>query len=88
VCLAAVADAEALFMDINSFLRFDGDRSLLQGAETSLSFNFRFCNDKGLLLYAEGSRDESNYDFFALGVNSGSIYLEWKTAKSLIEVLI
>ena len=68
-------------MDINSYLRYDGSRNLLEGAENVLNFKFRFCNDHGVLIYQGG--DDA---FFALGIHSEKIYLEWKTPEKLIEV--
>ena len=50
----------------------------------TLYCRFRFCNDRGILIYQDGSIGGTG--FFALGVNSGKIYLEWKTNSKLIEV--
>ena len=69
------------FLDVNSYLLFSGERHILNGAERSLGFGFRFCNDKGMLLYQNGGGG-----FFAVGVNAGRIYLEWKNTNGIIEV--
>ena len=77
-----------IFLDINSFLRFGSNRNLTQGLENSLSFRFRFCNDRGMLLYQDAKRENGDHNFFALGVNSGRIYMEWKMSNRLIEVSV
>ena len=53
----------------------------LAGAEYILTVRFSFCNERGILLYLDGLEG-----FFALGINNGRIYLEWKTNHELIEV--
>ena len=68
------------YFDVNAYVRFAPGRYILSGAASSLSFRFRYCNDHGLLIYQDG---DSGY--FAVGVHSSMIYLEWKTSINIIE---
>ena len=76
-----ITRAAEVHLDVNSYLRYSGSTSPLQGAENLLRFKFRFCSNHGMLLY-----QEDGDKFFALGVNAGKVYLEWKTSDRLIEV--
>ena len=79
--LVSVGAAE-IFLDVNSYLQYSSSRGILHGAEDSITFRFRFCNDKGMLIYQNGGAG-----FFALGVNSGKIYIEWSTSDTTVEVI-
>ena len=78
-----MAVSAELYFDYNSYLRYGAGRYVLTGAETRLSFRFRYCSVAGgLLIYQDGLNG-----YFSLGVNSRNIYLEWKTSNNLIEVI-
>ncbi|KAJ8039429.1 hypothetical protein HOLleu_17146 [Holothuria leucospilota] len=82
------------YVDINSYIKFSAVTNstghFLRGAEGVLEFQFRFCSDHGMLIYQSGgSSSEEQGLFFALGVNSGRIYAEWRVVPgALIEVFI
>ena len=65
----------------NSYLTYNVGRNVLAGLENSLTVTFTYCNNKGILLYKDDS-----VGFFALGVHSRRIYLEWKTTSEVVEV--
>ncbi len=70
-----------IYFDINSYITYNAGRNVLIGAENSLTLAFRFCNDQGMLIY-----QDADDGFFAAGINSGRVFLEWKTSQDLIEV--
>ena len=80
------------FIDIDAYIKYndliDTSTNQLRGAESVLEFQFRYCNDYGMLLYQDGgSSPEQQTLFFALGVSARKLYLEWKvTTDSLVEV--
>lgn len=79
--LAGAIPGEAYYVDVDTYIRFPASSASLTGADNLLGFQFRFCNDRGMLIYQEGGDN-----FFALGVNSGKIYIEWKTSNKVVEV--
>ncbi len=60
---------------------YSAERNVLAGLENRVTVNFTLCNDRGILLY----KDDPD-GFFALGVHSARIYLEWKTTSEIVEV--
>ena len=67
----------------NAYLTYNVGRNVLAGLENSLTVTFTYCNNKGILLYKDDS-----VGFFALGVHSRRIYLEWKTTSEVVEVYL
>ena len=65
----------------NSYMTYNPGRNILAGLESSFTVTFTYCNNKGILLYKDDS-----VGFFALGVHTGRIYLEWKTNSEIVEV--
>ncbi len=80
------------YVDIDSYIRYnsvaDPSTNQLNGAESVLEFSFKYCNDYGMLIYQDGGASPAKQGlYFAVGVNSRKIYLEWRvTAGSLVEV--
>ena len=70
---------QAVFLDLHSYLRYP--TGTLVGGENSLTVQFRFCSDHGMLLYQNGGDR-----FFAMGIHSSRLYLEWKMSNTVIEV--
>ncbi|XP_078584646.1 uncharacterized protein LOC144866826 [Branchiostoma floridae x Branchiostoma japonicum] len=60
------------FIDKNGYLKWNLGSNVLVGAETRLEFTFRYCNNKGVLIYQQGE----GRNFFALGVNDQRLYIE------------
>eukprot|EP00058_Branchiostoma_floridae_P004804 XP_002590292.1 hypothetical protein BRAFLDRAFT_76538 [Branchiostoma floridae] len=60
------------FIDKNGYLKWNLGSDVLVGAETRLEFTFRYCNNKGVLIYQQGE----GRNFFALGVNDQRLYIE------------
>ena len=67
----------------NSYMTFNPGRNILTGLENSFTVTFTYCNNKGILLYKDDS-----VGFFALGVHTGRIYLEWRTTSEIVEVFL
>ena len=80
------------YIDVDGYIKYDAvsvaTSNQLRGAEQVLEFSFRYCHDPGMLIYQEGGNSAAERDlFFALGVNQGKLYLEWKVDRdSLVEV--
>ena len=80
------------YIDIDAYIRYNGvldpATNQLTGAESVLEFRFKYCNDYGMLIYQDGGSSPGKQGlFFALGVNSRKIYLEWRvTTGVLVEV--
>ncbi|XP_078617495.1 uncharacterized protein LOC144885449 [Branchiostoma floridae x Branchiostoma japonicum] len=60
------------YIDKYGYLKWNSRSNILQGAETRLEFRFRYCNNKGVLIYQQGE----GRNFFALGVNDERLYIE------------
>ena len=72
-----------VYFNGNSYLTYNVGRNVLAGLENSLTVTFTYCNNKGILLYKDDS-----VGFFALGVHTRRIYLEWKTTSEVVEVCV
>ncbi|KAI8485011.1 hypothetical protein Bbelb_372570 [Branchiostoma belcheri] len=60
------------YIDKNGYLKWNLGSNVLVGAENRLEFRFRYCNNKGVLIYQQGE----GRNFFALGVNDERLYIE------------
>ncbi|KAI8490939.1 hypothetical protein Bbelb_313580 [Branchiostoma belcheri] len=60
------------YIDKYGYLKWNLGSNVLVGAENRLDFRFRYCNNKGVLIYQQGE----GRNFFALGVNDERLYIE------------
>ncbi|CAH1229651.1 CDH6 [Branchiostoma lanceolatum] len=72
------------FVDKGGYLLWNVGRNVLDRAEDRLEFSFRYCNDKGLLIYQQGE----GQNYFALGVTEGRLYIEASIEDRVVEVFI
>ncbi|XP_078617602.1 putative neural-cadherin 2 [Branchiostoma floridae x Branchiostoma japonicum] len=72
------------FVDKGGYLLWNADRNILDKAEDRLEFSFRYCNDRGLIIYQQG--DGGSY--FALGVTEGRLYIEASIEDRVVEIFI
>ncbi|XP_066279600.1 uncharacterized protein [Branchiostoma lanceolatum] len=72
------------YIDKSGYLKWNLGTNVLQGAQDRLEFRFRYCNNKGVLIYQQGE----GRNFFALGVNNERLYIEASINQLAVEMYV